>query len=71
MSQWHREHPELTGSAADPWMDNPGHAKAARDVTAIQGCRASMEAVEELEAAGDTGCTICGRPSFSHHSEAA
>jgi hypothetical protein len=28
MSQWHRAHPELAGTAADPWMANEGHRQA-------------------------------------------
>lgn len=28
MSAWHREHPELVGTDADPAMRNPGHAAA-------------------------------------------
>lgn len=36
MSQWHREHPELAGTDADPWMQNPGHAAAAREVQMYQ-----------------------------------
>lgn len=28
MSRWHREHPELAGTDADPWMHNPGHRAA-------------------------------------------
>lgn len=28
MSQWHREHPELCGTSADPWMRNDLHRQA-------------------------------------------
>lgn len=27
MSQWHREHPELTGTDRDPWMRLEGYRK--------------------------------------------
>lgn len=27
MSQWHREHPELAGTDADPWMANKTHRR--------------------------------------------
>lgn len=36
MSSWHREHPELAGTDADPWMANPAHAAAAREVAMYQ-----------------------------------
>lgn len=32
MSAWHREHPELVGTDADPSMQNPGHAAAFREL---------------------------------------
>lgn len=32
MSAWHRQHPELAGTDADPWMHNPGHRKAFEDL---------------------------------------
>jgi hypothetical protein len=32
MSAWHREHPELVGTDADPWMANPTHAAAHREL---------------------------------------
>lgn len=28
MSQWHREHPELAGTDADPWMQHDSYRKA-------------------------------------------
>lgn len=28
MSQWHRDHPELCGTDADPWMSVPVHRQA-------------------------------------------
>lgn len=28
MSAWHRNHPELVGTGADPWMRNEGYQKA-------------------------------------------
>lgn len=30
MSQWHRAHPELTGTDADPWMQHESYRKAVR-----------------------------------------
>jgi hypothetical protein len=32
MSAWHRDNPELVGTDADPWMANPTHAAAAREL---------------------------------------
>lgn len=32
MSGWHRDNPELVGTDADPWMANPAHAAAHREV---------------------------------------
>lgn len=29
MSEWHREHPELAGTWADPWMQHESYRKAA------------------------------------------
>jgi hypothetical protein len=29
MSQWHREHPELTGTDADPWMIHEDYRRLA------------------------------------------
>jgi hypothetical protein len=31
MSQWHRENPELVGTAADPWMQHESYRKAMRE----------------------------------------
>jgi hypothetical protein len=28
MSSWHREHPELTGTGADPWMQHASYRTA-------------------------------------------
>lgn len=36
MSQWSHEHPELVGTDADPWMANPAHAAAHREVQMYQ-----------------------------------
>jgi hypothetical protein len=36
MSRWHREHPELAGTDADPWMANEDHARAAREVAGME-----------------------------------
>lgn len=36
MSQWSHENPELVGTDADPWMANPAHAAAAREVAMYQ-----------------------------------
>ena len=35
----------------------------------MTACPATHEAVAELEAAGDTGCTICGRSAVDHAPE--
>jgi len=37
MSQWHREHPELIGTDADPWMDLPSYREAMRTTPRICG----------------------------------
>lgn len=29
MSQWHREHPELAGTDADPWMQHESYRRVA------------------------------------------
>jgi hypothetical protein len=56
MSGWHREHPELTGTSADPWMANPSHRRAAQEVTRLQGCPRTSDEVDgdvrRLHAAG-------------------
>lgn len=31
MSRWHRDHPDLIGTAADPSMATPGYATALRE----------------------------------------
>lgn len=36
MSQWHREHPELAGTDADPWMQNEGYRQARAEVQEIE-----------------------------------
>jgi hypothetical protein len=38
-------------------------------MTTTPNCPATREAVAELEAEGDTGCTICGRPASEHAPE--
>jgi predicted RNA-binding Zn-ribbon protein involved in translation (DUF1610 family) len=56
MGGWHREHPELAGTDADPWMANPGHAAATRYV--------SDAAIAEAEARALTfDCEACGKDS--------
>jgi hypothetical protein len=32
VSAWHRDNPELVGTDADPWMRNPTHAAAHREL---------------------------------------
>lgn len=66
MGEWHREHPELAGTEADPWMANVGHAAAAREVTAMR-CHATQGQVAHLEVLGKE--CVCGSPSFSHRPE--
>jgi hypothetical protein len=41
MSQWHREHPELAGTDADPWMQHESYRKATSYVKRLSGdyCR--------------------------------
>lgn len=39
MSQWHREHPELTGTSHDPWMMHASYRKAMQLVERdCEGC---------------------------------
>lgn len=59
MSGWHREHPELAGTDADPWMANPSHRAAAQEVTRLQGCPRTSDEV-------DGECDVCTRPAESH-----
>lgn len=58
MSGWHRDHPELTGTDADPWMANPAHAAAHAEVQGMDAMRrAGYSSIEEAEAAHAFVCT--------------
>lgn len=52
--------------------DAAGYCERGRDAAAkhpLDECVATYEAVEELVEAGDTGCTLCGRPPEYHRHE--
>lgn len=36
MSAWHRDHPELVGTDADPWVRSPGYRRA------VEQCRCGV-----------------------------
>jgi predicted RNA-binding Zn-ribbon protein involved in translation (DUF1610 family) len=67
VSAWHREHPELTGTDADPWMANPAHAAAALEAhqTAVGFSDAWIAEQErraltfDCEACGEEGTVEC------------
>lgn len=62
MGSFHRDFPELCGTDRDPWMSNPGHRRAAQDVTLLQGCVLTRGEVEDQ---GLDWCE-CGKPAASH-----
>ncbi len=53
MSAWHREHPELTGTEADPWMIHDGYRKASAMGERPRG----MPSYAELEEMSEARCT--------------
>ena len=62
MSQWHREHPELAGTDADPWMQHEGYRKAAGyESTPEQIEDARLEEIDESALPRATRrCWDCG-----------
>lgn len=60
MSGWHREHPELTGTDADPWMANPAHAAAALEARQIASGFGDAWIAEQEVLALTFDCEACG-----------
>jgi uncharacterized paraquat-inducible protein A len=62
MSGWHRDNPELVGTDADPWMANPAHAAAAREVamyTQFPNLDAMIAEAEERQLQEACVCLDC------------
>lgn len=76
MSGWHREHPELVGTDADPWSIHPGYQASVREARMYQQfpdldnmiARAEADSTHvcrecpEVQGAGDGTCRTCGGP---------
>jgi hypothetical protein len=69
MSSWHREHPELAGTDADPWMSNPGHAAAAREVKMYQQFPNLDAMIADAEEARDSAMCGCGHRHDEHDAD--
>lgn len=49
MSQWHREHPELTGTDADPWMIHESYRRLVPNNTDVAASPVTPERDEMAE----------------------
>lgn len=82
MSGFHRHHPELIGTTADPWMNVRGYPEALREAEIRLRIPNIDEMIERaqresthvctdrdcyaVQAEGDGSCLVCGAPLRTH-----
>jgi hypothetical protein len=70
MSSWHREHPELAGTDADPWMASPAHREAVREVECYSRFGRSLDSmIAQAEEERDSAMCECGHRYDEHDAD--